>query len=113
MDVSKPALSREPANKFPEHERQQILELMNTPEFAHLPPSQVVPTLADQGRYIASESTFYRVLRAAGQLAHRGRAKQAKRKRPKALQADAPNQLWSWDITYLPPRSKGCFSTFT
>jgi len=76
---------------------------------AHLPPSQIVPSLADQGRYIASESSFYRVLRESDQLAHRGKAKPATRQRPKPLQGDAPNQLWSWDITYLATTVKGVF----
>lgn len=99
----------EPANKLSEHERRQILDVANAPEFAHLPPSQIVPTLADQGRYIASESSFFRVLREADQLAHRGRAKPATRQRPKPLQADAPNQLWCWDITYIATTVKGVF----
>jgi putative transposase len=84
---------REPANKLSERERSLILDVANAPEFAHLPPGQIVPALTDQGRYIASESSFYRVLREANQLAHRGKAKLATRKRPKPLQADAPNQL--------------------
>jgi transposase InsO family protein len=100
---------RVPANKLSEHERRQILDIANAPEFAHLPPSQIVPTLADQGVYIASESSFYRVLRKAELLAHRGKAKPAARQRPKPLQADAPNQLWSWDITYLATTVKGAF----
>jgi transposase InsO family protein len=97
----------EPANKLSEQERQRILDIANAPEFAHLPPSQIVPALADQGQYIASESSFYRILREANQLAHRGKAKPATRQRPKPLQADAPNQLWSWDITYLATTVKG------
>jgi len=100
---------RTPANMLSEHEREAILELANGPEFAHLPPSQIVPALADQGRYIASESSLYRVLREAKQLAHRGKAKPATRQRPKPLQADAPNQLWSWDITYLASTVKGVY----
>ncbi len=99
----------EPANKLSEHERRHILDVANAPEFAHLPPSQIVPMLADQGLYIASESSFYRVLREAKQLAHRGKAKPATRQRPKPLQADAPNQLWSWDITYLATTVKGVY----
>lgn len=99
----------EPANKLSEHERQQVLDVANAPEFAHLPPNQIVPTLADQGRYIASESSFYRILRDARQLAHRGKARPATRQRPKPLQADTPNQLWSWDITYLATTIKGLF----
>ena len=109
-DGRKPAgAGREPANKLREHECRQILDIANAPEFAHLPPSQIVPTLADQGLYIASESSFYRVLREADQLAHRGKAKPATRQRPKPLQANAPNQLWSWDITYLPTTIQGVF----
>ncbi len=98
-----------PANKLCEHERQQIIEVSNSQEFAHLPPSQIVPVLADQGRYIASESSFYRVLREIDLLTHRGKAKPPTRQRPKPLQADAPNQLWSWDITYLATTIKGTF----
>jgi transposase InsO family protein len=98
-----------PGNKLSELERQQLLNIANSSEFASLSPNQIVPILADQGRYIASESTFYRVLREADQLAHRGKAKPPTRKRPEPLLADAPNQLWSWDITYLASTVRGVF----
>ena len=100
---------REPANKLCEHERQQILVIANAPEFAAVPPSQIVPALADRGVYVASESSFYRILRQADQLARRGKAKPPARQRPLPLQASAPNQLWSWDITYLATTVKGMF----
>lgn len=103
------ALQREPANKLSAHERQQILAIANQPQFAHLPPSQIVPALADRGLYIASESSFYRVLRQANQLAHRGKAKAPTHQRPLPLEATAPNQVWSWDITYLATRVRGVF----
>ena len=74
-----------------------------------MPPNQIVPALADQGTYIASESSFYRVLRKADQLAHRGKAKPPTHKHPESLEASGPNQLWSWDITYLPTIVKGLF----
>jgi len=99
----------EPANKLSAHERQQILDIANAPAFAAMAPSQIVPALADQGLYIASESSFYRVLRDAGQLARRGKAKAPTRQRPMPLQASAANQLWSWDITYLATTVKGVF----
>ncbi len=99
----------EPHNKLSLLERQRILEIANSQEFAHLSPNQIVPILADDGQYVASESTFYRVLREADQMAHRGKAKLPTRKRPAPLQANAPNQLWSWDITYLPTTIKGIF----
>jgi len=100
---------RVPANKLSKHEHQQILDIANTPEFAPMAPSQIVPALADEGLYIASESSFYRVLREANQLARRGRAKPPARQRPMPLQASAANQLWSWDITYLATTIKGMF----
>jgi putative transposase len=52
-----------PANKLSEDERRQILAIANSPEFASSPPSQIVPTLADWGEYLASESTVYRILK--------------------------------------------------
>lgn len=100
---------REPANKLSTHERQQILDIAQAPQFAALAPSQIVPALADQGRYVASESSFYRVLHDADQLARRGKAKAPTRSRPMPLQASAPNQLWSWDITYLATTIQGVF----
>lgn len=101
------AQRREPANKLSEQERSEILSIANQQEFAQSPPSQIVPILADQGRYVASESSFYRVLKEADQLAHRGKAKAPKHQRPMPLQATAPNQLWSWDITYCVPGAQG------
>ena len=62
-----------------------------------------------RGEYLASESTFYRVLRAADQVEHRGRARPPTQAAPKAHRATAPNQLWSWDITYLATTVQGMF----
>ena len=85
------------------------MAVANQPQFAHRCPHQIVPALADQGRYLASEATFYRILRAADQLAHRGRAKAPARARPTPLAATGPNQVWSWDITYLATTVRGAF----
>jgi len=99
-----------PANKLSEIERQRLLEIANAPEYANLPPNKIVPKLADQGFYLASESTFYRVLKAEKQLAHRQRSKPTGGiKKPAPLTANAPNQIYSWDITYLPTTVKGIF----
>ena len=99
-----------PVNKLTELERLRIIEVANEPEYADLAPAQVVPKLADKGRYIASESSFYRVLTAHKQLQHRQKAKPTKQiKKPKALTATGPNQIYSWDITYLPTVVKGLF----
>lgn len=91
----------EPANKLSPAERKRVLEVANSPEHRNLSPKQIVPKLADSGCYVASESTFYRVLREEGLLAHRGRAKPASSKPPEEHVATAPLEVWSWDITYL------------
>ncbi|WP_237249835.1 IS630 family transposase, partial [Pseudomonas syringae] len=85
---------------------QAIITLCNSPEYAHLPPSQIVPRLADQGCYLASEATFYRVLRAAGQQQRRGRSQRPRRyAAPTTHAAKAPNQVWSWDISHIRTQS--------
>ena len=100
----------QPPHKLTEIERAQVLAVANSDEFGHLPPSQIVPRLADQGRYLASESTFYRLLQAENQLAHRRSERPAQsRTKPRAICATAPNQLYSWDITYLPSAIRGQF----
>lgn len=99
-----------PANKLSAPERQRLLKVANEPAYANLPPGQIVPRLADRGIYLASESTFYRLLKEAGQLSHRAASKPRRQiKKPRALAATAPNQLYSWDITYLPTAVKGLF----
>jgi transposase InsO family protein len=98
-----------PANKLSDQEREQIIAVANSDEFAHLPPNQIVPQLADRGEYMASESTFYRVLREAGQLQHRQASRPATTHKPKPLEANAPNQVYSWDITYLQTTIRGIF----
>lgn len=98
-----------PANRLSDEERAQVLQVCNEPRFASLPPSQIVPRLADEGRYLASESSFYRVLHAAGQQHHRGRAAAPSRKAPTSHEATGPNQVWCWDITYLPSGIRGLY----
>ena len=97
-----------PVNVLSEAEVAAILAAVNAPEFAHLPVTQIVPNLADQGIYLGSESTFYRVLRRHKQLAHRRLERKArKRARPVSLSAIKANQVASWDITYLPTAVRG------
>lgn len=99
-----------PANRLSEEERDLIVATCATPEFASSPPSQIVPRLADRGTWIASESSFYRVLRERGQNHRRGRARPAtRRKPPTSFEAKAPCEVWSWDITWLPGPIAGAF----
>jgi putative transposase len=96
-----------PPNKLSEAERQGVLDAANRAGYASLSPHQIVPKLADEGIYLASESTFYRVLRAAEQGQRRGRAQAPQRRAPTTHRADGPNQVWCWDITWMPSTVKG------
>ena len=98
-----------PANKLSQRERQQVIDTANSAPFRDLPPKQIVPKLADQGEYLASESTFYRVLKEHELLTHRQAAKPRVAHRPKEHEATGPCQVWSWDITYLQTSVRGRF----
>lgn len=96
-----------PPNRLTDLERQRIFKIVNSAEFGQQSPCQIVPQLADRGIYIGSESTIYRLLRSVGQIKHRAGANAPARKKPEPLRATAPNQLYSWDITYLPTAVRG------
>lgn len=98
-----------PANKLSEEERSMVLTIANSKTYQNLPPCKIVPMLADEGRYIASESSFYRVLRAENQLTHRQSNRPTKHHKPDAYEATGPNQVWSWDISYLPTQVRGLY----
>lgn len=99
-----------PGNALSAAERAEVLRQCNTPENASKPPAQIVVELADKGIYLASESTFYRILRAASQQHHRGRARAPRPPAPRPTHtASAPNQVWCWDITWLPCKLAGRF----
>jgi len=97
-----------PAHALSAAERGQIVQIANEPRFAELPPARIVPMLADEGIYVASESSFSRVLKAHGQIHHRGRAKTPQRRKPPSTHvASAPRQLWCWDLTFLASQIMG------
>lgn len=98
----------EPKNKLTAMEIDQIKEICLSSEFADVPPSRIVPMLADRGQYIASESSFYRILKAQSLLSHRSRAKpHSTYKKPKGFTTTQANQVWSWDISHLPSKVIG------
>lgn len=98
-----------PKNKLTLDEEEQILEVTNKAEFCSLPPSQIVPALADVGVYIASESSFYRVLRAHNRQHHRGKSSKPIKRPLSTHCATGPNQVWMWDISWLPGPVKGLY----
>jgi putative transposase len=84
-----------------EHEQRKILDVLHSPRFVDLAPAQVWATLLDEGAYLASISTFYRLLRRAGETRERRRQASHPTSVKPELVASAPNQVWSWDITKL------------
>ena len=98
-----------PANKLTPEEKVEVLAVANSAEFRDDSPSKLVPRLADQGIYLASESTIYRILKAENLLAHRTNVRPATHHRPEPFEATAPNQVWSWDITFLQTTVTGIF----
>lgn len=105
----RPAAQRPvPAHALSPAERAEVLRVANEVRFADVPPARIVPMLADEGVYLASESTFARILREHGQNARRGRAKAPATARPPTTHiATAPRQVWCWDMTYLPSAVTG------
>ena len=85
------------------------MEIVNSKEYASLPPTQIVPKLADEDKYIASESSFYRVLREQKMLTHRGKAKPGAPRPLSTHIAVKPNEIWTWDITWLHRDVKGLY----
>jgi putative transposase len=98
-----------PSHALTAEERAAIVEIATSTRFRNLSIRQVVPLLADEGRYVASESSFYRVLHEANLMAHRSPARPSAHRKPEALVATGPRQVWSWDITYLRAARRGTF----
>ena len=99
----------EPFNKLSAAERAEVLAIAASSEYCEKSLKQIIPILADKGRYVASEATFYRVLREEDQLAHRGRQKPRAANLPREHRATGPGQAMSWDITYLRAPVLGMF----
>lgn len=109
IDKRKTAFRPSPKNKLTAEEREMILETVNSKKYCDLPPCKIIPLLANDGIYIASESSFYRVLRENSQLAHRQTSRAPRHNKPRECIAHGINQVWSWDISYLPTQIKGLY----
>lgn len=103
-------VKKTPGNKLNTIEKETILKICNSEKYKNFAPKQIVPMLADEDIYIASERSFYRVLKAEQQLTHRCRSKSPRPiSKPSEQVATGKNQVYSWDITYLNSTVKGRF----
>ena len=98
-----------PANQLQLVEVKEIVRVSTSAEYVDLPPSQIVPMPADKGVYLGSESSFYKILNEKKLLEHRGKSKAPSHNKPAPLVASGPNQIYSWDITYLRSNIAGKF----
>lgn len=90
--------NQRPQNALSDIERARVLKTANQPEYRDLSPRQIVPKLAEKGEYLASESTFYRILAQQGLLTHRQRSAAPQKRSKPQLAAHGPNEVWTWDI---------------
>jgi putative transposase len=95
------------ARKLSEEEKSQVVAVCCSREYRNLTPYEIVPLLAEKDTYLASESTFYRVLREEGLLKARKLASRRTPAEPEEITASSVNEIWSWDITYLKTQMKG------
>lgn len=100
---------RIPVNKLTKEQRETVIITANNITYRDLPPCKIVPLLADKGQYIASESTFYRILKSENQMQHRQKSRPIKHNKPDAYIAYGSNQVWTWDISYLPTQVVGLY----
>ena len=99
---------KNPPNKLTDAEQNEIIQICCSPEYRDMSPNEIVPKMAENGLYIASEASFYRILK-KNQLVSQKSQKSGGSKKPKTLVASGPNQVWSWDITYLCSTVKGLY----
>lgn len=100
---------KNPMNKLTETERDEVLKICCSDEFKNMTPNEIVPKMAENGRFIASQASFYRILKAEGFVKRSILRKTSRRKKPMELAATGPCEVWSWDITYLRSPVKGLY----
>lgn len=94
--------------KLSNEERDEIYRVSCSQEYKDMNPHEIYNSLLDKGIYLASESSFYRILREHNAVTHRRETKEGtSRKKPAELRATAKNQVWMWDITWLKSQVQG------
>ena len=96
-----PAPRPSPPRALSDIEQATVLDLLNGERFVDASPAETYATLLDEGRYLASERTMYRILAAAGEVRERRNQRCHPAYAKPELLATGPNELWSWDITKL------------
>jgi putative transposase len=96
-----------PVNRLTEQEELQVLAVLNCPRFVDKPPKQIYATLLAEGTHLCSISTMYRILAKHSQVKDRRRQATHPPRAVPELQATAPRQVYSWDITKLAGPVKG------
>ncbi len=104
-----PAPRPAPPNKLSESERQHVLSVLRSPQYRDLAPAQVWAQLLDDGIYLCSIRTMYRLLSIAGENRERRRQRTHPARKKPELIARTPNQVWSWDITKLAGPERGVY----
>ena len=99
----------QPRNKLIVEERAKVVEICTSPALRDLSPRIIVPLLADEGTYVASEASFYRIPGEEQMLNHRKRSVPKTARDPNSHVASGPNEVWSWDITFLKTDIRGLF----
>lgn len=108
-DLRKGAVKRV-VRKLSQEAKDEIVDVCSSPRYRDLNPHQIVPLLLNEGVYLASVSTIYRVLKEHDMLHHRSGNRIASRKsKPPERRAKAPNQVWTWDITWMARTVKGLY----
>ena len=106
----RPRTIKHPKNALTSDEQTEILRTCTSEAYRDMTPNEIVPLMAEKGRYIGSESSFYRILKIAGMLQHRSESKVPHRRHiPLELTATGPDQIWSWDITYMKTAIRGIY----
>jgi len=110
IDDKRKGSAKRVVRKSTELERQEIVDVCVSARYRDLSPHQIVPLLLNAGIYLASVSTFYRVLKAENLLHHRENSRiSRKQSKPPQRLATASNQVWTWDITWLSQAVKGLY----
>lgn len=99
--VQPPKPRQKPARSLTESENEKILQVLHEPRFVDKAPAEVFATLLDEGVYLCSIRTMYRVLKAANEVRERRDQLRHPTYHKPELLATGPNQVWSWDITKL------------